>query len=103
MGTPLESPDRFNLDRIGSEKKRGQRCHEQERNDPTKVKLGLVEAWELSAPCIFCVWQHGSLSFWRSSINRDDLLTSVGTLLFPKEHVMHLGVGTFPLDPKEEK
>ena len=49
VGTSLQTPDRFNLDRIGSKKKRGQRGHEQERNDPANVRRGLAEAWNFGA------------------------------------------------------
>ena len=50
VGTSLQTPDRFNLDGIGSKKKRGQRGHEEERNDPAKVRRELAEAWNSGAP-----------------------------------------------------
>ena len=43
VGTSLQTPDRLNLDRIGSKKKRGQRGHEQERNVLAQSQI-IIEA-----------------------------------------------------------
>jgi hypothetical protein len=54
VGTPLQTPDRLNLDRIGAKKKGGQHGYEQKRNDPDNVR-------NAGAPRVFCVWQHRSI------------------------------------------
>ena len=63
----------------------------EERSRQSQTRVGRsVEFWcPMSLLCL-AAWFHSLL---RSSMNRHDLLTSVGTLLFPMEHAMRLGVG----------